>query len=751
MSRQLTEDQVRELAKDILGFENSESVLSGVGQLTTFNQLGFKGVPDKPDGWYLPKETSFPAIILEVKASKISLRKPQIDELRKNCQIAAKRYKSVIGILWNSEEIIVLKNEEVTEGETRLKNKEYYLGMFAENHIDTQKIFTLTKRINDALHFKLGINNLYHRMIFTACALVAKQYGARLEVGMSYNMCRAVIKEKLEISNRESIQQNTKLHILLDVFSEIKSNQETDQDAIDRFVESVSEISDNINSDFWNGEDVMAIFFNEFTRYKGKTEQGQVFTPDHITSLMYRLIEIGQDDVVFDGTCGSGAFLVKAMCNMVKEAGGNRTEKAKLIKQQQLYGIELHREVFALACANMLIHKDGKTNLEQMDCQSEAATHWIRSKNVTKVLMNPPFENKYGCVKIVKNVLDSVPPRTACAFIMPDNKLEKNIHLAKRILREHKLEKIIKLPEDVFSGVTTSIFIFKAHIPQNGSKIFACHIAEDGLETIKNQGRQDVRGKWKQKEDYWVDVIYCQNGDSSIQWLDPAEHLSYQSPIQETVFYESDFIKSTLNYILYTNGIDEKDFKEKALEFILYKCDMPEQYKALVEIGETNRNPIDSSLWQPYLYKQLFNIMKGKRLTKADMKEGNVNYIGATAFNNGIRETIGNTEHLHTGNTITVCYNGSIGESFFQTEPYWATDDVNVLYPRFKINKYIALFFTTLIRKEGQRFGYNNKWTKDVMEKTVIKLPTKDGQPDYCFMENYIKNLFNKLGQKTKL
>lgn len=37
----LTEDQVRDKAKLILGLENTETALSGVGQITTFNQLGF--------------------------------------------------------------------------------------------------------------------------------------------------------------------------------------------------------------------------------------------------------------------------------------------------------------------------------------------------------------------------------------------------------------------------------------------------------------------------------------------------------------------------------------------------------------------------------------------------------------------------------------------------------------------------------------------------------------------------------------
>lgn len=39
--KNMTEDEVRDYAGKILGFEDSESTRSGVGQLTTFNQLGF--------------------------------------------------------------------------------------------------------------------------------------------------------------------------------------------------------------------------------------------------------------------------------------------------------------------------------------------------------------------------------------------------------------------------------------------------------------------------------------------------------------------------------------------------------------------------------------------------------------------------------------------------------------------------------------------------------------------------------------
>lgn len=74
----------------------------------------------------------------------------------------------------------------------------------------------------------------------------------------------------------------------------------------------------------------------------------------------------------------------------------------------------------------MLIHKDGKTNLRQLDTRCEEAKEWIESIGITKILMNPPFEEKYGCMKIVTNVLDGVPVGTRCAFILPDKKLEKH-------------------------------------------------------------------------------------------------------------------------------------------------------------------------------------------------------------------------------------------------------------------------------------------------------------------------------------
>ena len=138
----------------------------------------------------------------------------------------------------------------------------------------------------------------------------------------------------------------------------------------------------------------------------------------------------------------------------------------------------------------MLIHKDGKTNLEQLDTRGQEACDWIKSKDITKVLMNPPYERKYGCMQIVQNVLDNVPAHTECAFILPDKKLEKDFtdkKIGNKLLKNHTLKKIIKLPENLFFGVgiTTSIFIFESGVAHDEKDIFACYIEDDGLELLR--------------------------------------------------------------------------------------------------------------------------------------------------------------------------------------------------------------------------------------------------------------------------
>lgn len=150
---------------------------------------------------------------------------------------------------------------------------------------------------------------------------------------------------------------------------------------------------------------------------------------------------------------------------------------------------------------------------------------------------------------------------------------------------------------------------------------------------------------------------------------------------------------------------------------------------------------MDTTNWKWFRYDEIFDIKKGKRLTKENMTEGSIRYIGAIDSNNGLSALIGNDSQLHNANTISVSYNGSIGYAFYQEKEFWATDDVNVLYPKFQLNRYLALYLCTLIEREQYRFCYGRKWDLEMMKASTIKLPiTLEGTPNWQYMEDFIKD-----------
>jgi type I restriction enzyme M protein len=98
---------------------------------------------------------------------------------------------------------------------------------------------------------------------------------------------------------------------------------------------------------------------------------------------------------------------------------------------------------------------------------------------------------------------------------------------------------------------------------------------------------------------------------------------------------------------------------------------------------------------------------------------------------------------LHPANTITVNYNGAgVAEAFYQAVPYRCSDDVNVLYPKFKISPKVALFIASVIKLEKYRFSYGRKWHLERMLKSEIRLPIQpNGTLDTKRIEAYIDSL----------
>lgn len=176
---------------------------------------------------------------------------------------------------------------------------------------------------------------------------------------------------------------------------------------------------------------------------------------------------------------------------------------------------------------------------------------------------------------------------------------------------------------------------------------------------------------------------------------------------------------------------------------------------------------IDVETWKEFKFSDIFEIKKGfynKKPEHVD-DEGNIRFLGAVYDNNGVTEyysldEIKNTpksadskknaplsEKLFPPNALCVTNNGSVGFAYYQDEQFSCSHDVNPLYiKKGEFNKYTALFVATVIEQDKYRWAYGRKWRPERMVDSKIKLPTTiEGEPDWEFMERYIKELYNEM------
>lgn len=148
---------------------------------------------------------------------------------------------------------------------------------------------------------------------------------------------------------------------------------------------------------------------------------------------------------------------------------------------------------------------------------------------------------------------------------------------------------------------------------------------------------------------------------------------------------------------------------------------------------------LNTTQWEYFKYSDIFKINKGN--TPKTQSIGDVFLVSATGLNNGVSKTISSQSASNNKNLITVSSNGSVGDAFYQNKDFYATGDVNILMLKFAMSPFIAMFLNTIIRQEKFRFNYGRKWGKEKMLSHKIKLPVKNNQPDWQFMEDYIKSL----------
>lgn len=284
--------------------------------------------------------------------------------------------------------------------------------------------------------------------------------------------------------------------------------------------------------------DVLGRAYKIFLSRAGKMDSKNIIlTPDHIIRLMVDLADLGRDDVVLDTCMGSGGFLMEAMEQLVASAHGDE-DRISHVHDHQLIGFEVDPVLFALACSNMFLHGDGRSNLLYRDSlitRSRTFTvtdgdkklrKYVKSLKPNKSVLNPPYEID-NPINFTMSAIEYLENGGRLVIIMPNNVLAKQENAAKAVLERARLDFVIDMPGQLFFEqgrvVKTSIYGFTksslGHRPD--ALVTFVNMEDDGHQVRAGQGRRDT-GQWKTIEQNVLRVIRNSVEEREVQsWRTP--------------------------------------------------------------------------------------------------------------------------------------------------------------------------------------------------------------------------------------
>lgn len=349
-------------------------------------------------------------------------------------------------------------------------------------------------------------------------------------------------------------------------FIKVHSTLSNEQDVLVNLIKNIdAKINSFVRS--YKYYDVLSEFYIEFLR-KSNSDKGLgiVLTPHHITDLFNCLAGTNKESIVFDNCTGTAGFLVSAMRAMFKDAMGD-IAKERIIKQKQLIGIEEQSDIYALACSNMYLQGDGKSNLIFGDCFKDEYTSRVKEYRPNVGFLNPPYKADKKTdieeLEFVLNNLECLVPNGTCVAIVPMQcalaQKGKVLELKKKLLSKHTLEAVMSMPDELFFNsnvaVVSCIMVFTAHKkhPDNKETYFG-YWKDDGFVKRKIKGRFDAYNNWPQIKDKWLESYV---NKKSIPGLSVMKNVKADDEWCAEAYMETDY-----------DALTEEDFIKTIKDFV---------------------------------------------------------------------------------------------------------------------------------------------------------------------------------------
>lgn len=633
---------------------------------------------------------------------------------------------------------------EIRRAENIILEPENYLALIKGNKL--KKEYSLEEIRMTAINMhnylrEIKVNEI-HKPIFIAGILIALSDDDFLKSYLSLKSYDLIIKNiQIAIENvlKNSDIKSSRIDYIKQVFQTLLENTKFSEIPLGHF-KSITWYIEQLEMkikpmmDYADSTvDALGVFYHEFIKYSGGDGKGLgiVLTPQHLTEFMCEITNVGKKSKVVDICCGSGSFLVTAMSKMFSKANQNEIED---IKKKNLYGVEFDDGLYTLAIANMIIRKDGKSNIFKGDCFNKGIVKELKKENINIGLINPPYSQKdVSELEFTEQLLDILTVGGTGAVVVPmacaiGTKFKE---VRERLFNKHTLKAVFSMPDEIFYPTATNVcvMIWEAHVPHDSNyETFFGYFKDDGFEKRKYIGRVDYKEKWNKIKEEWLKLYKNREIKTG---LSAKSCVNYDDEWLCEAYMETDF-----------SILDDNIFKQTIQDYLAFQIkngltDLNKKHEI-----KDNKIELSNMKWGEFKIEEIFPIIERGKITNLnDLPTGNCPIVSAYGENQGV--SFFADEEIKYKNCLTASMNGSkTGYITYHGYGFNANSDCGILKSNYELNIYTGLFIATVMKQFSFKYIYGRKLTGARLKNEIIKLPINNkNEIDFKIMEEYIKSL----------
>lgn len=319
--------------------------------------------------------------------------------------------------------------------------------------------------------------------------------------------------EKLDLQPKTKKAVFDSLNTIIGANTKLDHNRQNLRNFIEFLINKRSEI---------NPEDLFfENLYMEIDKKAKNSDTGIVLTPIFAAKLMEELAELNyKQDVVLDLCSGTGLFSLLAYNKMKtdfekdKKLGKLNDEEIKKYEiklKNSIIANDIDPKMITLCFTNFLLNHINEHLIYNEDVfKLENSSFKLGDTTVqgTKVILNPPYEDKYKPIEIIEKCISLVQNDeidSKVVVILPPQKFgQKKLEFAK-VLNSATLETVIKMQDDLFkdsgTGVSTSIFVFNGNkYHEKDDKIYYYNFTDTGYVYLKDSGLKDKNNTYESKK-----------------------------------------------------------------------------------------------------------------------------------------------------------------------------------------------------------------------------------------------------------